>query len=117
VDEARLQANVLTERKEQYKAEEMEQIIHLKQVSERFQQQTALTLGDVILVVVNELTSTEQEFIERLLVEIKSGRQRKKIIMVHNYRNVDSADALSNNISVRESSSKKERKKKNSLRV
>jgi len=57
-----------------------------------------LAISDVLIVVVNELTMKDQKYIENLYNEMQRERRRKKLIVIHNYKEVDSETDLEHNI-------------------
>jgi len=51
-----------------------------------------------LIVVVNELTMKDQRYIQNLHNEIQKSKQKKLLVVVHNYKEVDDMDTLNHHI-------------------
>jgi len=83
---------------QQIKSEEHEQALKYKQASERFQQQAIVNMADALIVVVNELTMKDQRYIQNLHSEIQKSRQKKLLVVIHNYKEVDELSTLNHHM-------------------
>jgi hypothetical protein len=62
-----------------------------REASEAFLQKAAIALSDVVVIVVNALTRTDQQYIKQLMKRLKSLEEKgpKNVIVVHNLRDVN----------------------------
>lgn len=63
--------------------------------TETFTQDLVLAMADYIIVVVNELTSNDQQYINALAIKLgASRRNNKNLFVIHNYRNATDFDEV-----------------------
>jgi len=74
--------------------------IGLKKAFEHFLTELALSLSDVIFIVVNEITWPDQEFIEGLMTSFQNnGEISRNLVIIHNFKNTETKNDLNEKLS------------------
>lgn len=63
-----------------------------KKYTEAFIQELAFGLSDYFIIVVNDFTAKDQKFLRSLMKKNESNKERQSIIVIHNFKDVESKD-------------------------
>ena len=64
------------------------------QVMEYYLRDLTFRMGELLLVVVNDLTVLDQKFIDLLTTRCKNYRGKKQVVVIHNFKEVSTEEEL-----------------------